>query len=87
MAKVIGSYRGNSFSADLVAILKEAGCNYHAPAHRGNHDIWFSPITGIYFPFDSKILSHHTANAILKIAGLPEQFEAYQDEDAENNAE
>ena len=87
MAKVIGSYRGNSFSADLLEILKEAGCNYHAPAHRGNHDIWFSPITGIYFPFDSKILSHHTANAILKIAGLPEQFEAYQDEDAENNAE
>jgi hypothetical protein len=41
-------------------------------------------MTGIYFPFDSKILSHHTANAILKIAGLPEQFEAHQDENDEN---
>lgn len=87
MAKVIGSYRGNSFSTDLVAILKEAGCNYHAPAHRGNHDIWFSPITGIYFPLDSKILSHNTANAILKITGLPEQFVAHQDEDDENKPE
>jgi hypothetical protein len=87
MAKVIGSYGGNSFSADLLAILKEAGCNYHAPARRGNHDIWFSPITGIYFPLDSKILSHNTANAILKIAGLPEQFKARQDEDVENNTE
>jgi len=87
MAKVIGSYRGNSFSTDLVAILKEAGCNYHAPAHRGNHDIWFSPLTGIYFPLDSKILSHNTANAILKITGLPEQFVAHQDEDDENKSE
>lgn len=87
MAKVIGSYRGNSFSTDLVAILKAAGCNYHAPAHRGNHDIWFSPITGIYFPLDSKILSHNTANAILKITGLPEQFVAHQDEDDENKSE
>ena len=86
MAKVVGSYRGNSFSTDLLAILKEAGCNYHAPAHRGNHDIWFSPITGVYFPLDGKILSHNTANAILKIAGLPEQFVAHQDEDAENNS-
>jgi hypothetical protein len=85
MAKVIGSYRGNSFSADLLLILKEAGCYYHAPAHRGNHDIWFSPITGIYFPFDSKLLSHHTANAILRIAGLPEQFVAHQDEDNEED--
>jgi hypothetical protein len=87
MAKVIGSYRGNSFSTDLVAILKEAGCNYHAPAHRGNHDIWFSPITGIYFPLDSKILSHNTANAILKITGLPEKFVAHQDEDDGNKPE
>ena len=87
MAKVIGSYRGNSFSTDLVAILKAAGCSYHAPAHRGNHDIWFSPITGIYFPLDSKILSHNTANAILKITGLPEQFVAHQDEDDENKSE
>jgi hypothetical protein len=87
MAKVIGSYRGNSFSTDLVAILKAAGCNYHAPAHRGNHDIWFSPITGIYFPLDSKILSHNTANAILKITGLPEQFVAHQDENDENKPE
>jgi hypothetical protein len=44
-------------------------------------------MTGIYFPFDSKILSHHTANAILKIAGLPEQFEAHQDEDPEDKTE
>jgi hypothetical protein len=85
MTKVIGSYRGNSFYADLVAILKEAGCHYHAPAHRGNHDIWFSPLTSVYFPLDGKILSHHTANAILKIAGLPEQFEAHQEEDSEEN--
>ena len=87
MSKVMGSYRGNSFSSELHAILKEAGCSYHAPGHRGNHDIWFSPITGVYFPLDGKILSHNTANAILKIAGLPEQFAAHQDEADESNTQ
>jgi hypothetical protein len=87
MSKVVGSYRGNSFSSELLAILKEAGCNYHAPGHRGNHDIWFSPISGIYFPLGSKIQSHNTANAILRIAGLPEQFVAYRDEADESSAE
>jgi hypothetical protein len=41
----------------------------------------------MYFPFDSKILSHHTANAILKIAGLPEQFEAHQEDGSEDIAD
>jgi len=41
---------------------------------KGDHDIWFSPITGVHFPVDGKIKSRHTANAVLKQAGLPKQF-------------
>ena len=41
---------------------------------KGDHDIWFSPITGVRFPVDSKIKSRHTANAVLKQAGLPKKF-------------
>jgi hypothetical protein len=37
-------------------------------------DIWHSPKSGKNFPVDSKILSRHTANAIMKQAGLPKEF-------------
>jgi hypothetical protein len=35
---------------------------------------WYSPITQRRFPVDHKILSRHTANAVLKQAGIPKQF-------------
>ena len=41
---------------------------------KGDHEIWYSPITNRYFPVDNKILSRHTANGILKQAGLPKEF-------------
>jgi hypothetical protein len=40
----------------------------------GGHEIWFSPATGLNFPVDSHIKSRHTANAVLKQAGLPKHF-------------
>jgi len=41
---------------------------------KGDHEIWFSPRTGLRFPFDQKIQSRHTANAVLKQAGLSKRF-------------
>jgi len=41
---------------------------------KGDHEIWFSPITKRNFPVDGKILSRHTANAILKQAGIAHHF-------------
>ena len=32
---------------------------------RGDHEIWFSPISGKHFPVDGNIKSRHTANAVL----------------------
>jgi len=43
-------------------------------AGKGDHEIWYSPITKRRFPVDPKILSRHTANGILKQAGLPKAF-------------
>ncbi|MDR1998374.1 MAG: type II toxin-antitoxin system HicA family toxin [Frankiaceae bacterium] len=40
----------------------------------GAHDIWFSPITGRHVTVDTKIKSRHTANAIMKQAGITEKF-------------
>ena len=37
---------------------------------KGDHDIWYSPISRRHITVDSKIKSRHTANAILKQAGI-----------------
>ena len=41
---------------------------------KGDHDIWFSPINEKYFTVDGKIKSRHTANAIMKQAGIEYHF-------------
>ncbi|MDD2916057.1 MAG: type II toxin-antitoxin system HicA family toxin [Gallionella sp.] len=61
------------FTAQLKAILRQASCSFERQG-KGDHEIWFSPITEVRFPVDSKIKSRHTANAVLKQAGLPKQF-------------
>ena len=57
----------------LKEILRAYGCTFERPG-RGDHEIWYSPITERRFPVDHKILSRHTANAVLKQAGIPKQF-------------
>lgn len=64
---------GGSFTPELIRLLREAGCKFERPG-KGDHDILFSPITGMRFPVDQKIKSRHTANAVLKQAGLPKAF-------------
>jgi hypothetical protein len=41
---------------------------------RGDHEIWWSPRTGAQTVVDNDIESRHTANAVLKQAGLPKAF-------------
>ena len=41
---------------------------------KGDHDIWYSPITGRHFTVDGKIKSRHTANAIMKQSGIDHRF-------------
>ena len=62
-----------TFTPKLKEILRAHGCSYELPG-RGDHEIWYSPITDRRFPVDHKILSRHTANAVLKQAGIPKQF-------------
>lgn len=61
------------FTPKLKQILREHGC-YFDRQGRGDHEIWYSPITRRRFPVDQKILSRHTANAVLKQAGITKQF-------------
>ncbi|MCR4304511.1 MAG: type II toxin-antitoxin system HicA family toxin [Gallionella sp.] len=60
-------------TAKLKELLRANQCRFERQG-KGDHEIWFSPITEVRFPVDSKIKSRHTANAVLKQAGLPKQF-------------
>lgn len=62
-----------SFTPNLKKLLSEAVC-YFIRKGRGNHEIWYSPITERNFVVDSSIKSRHTANAVLKQAGLNKAF-------------
>lgn len=57
----------------LKKILKANGC-YFVRQGKGDHEIWFSPISQKSFVVDSKIKSRHTANAALQQAGITKQF-------------
>jgi hypothetical protein len=61
-----------TYTPKLKEILRAHGCSYKRPG-RGDHEIWYSPITERHFPVDHKILSRHS-NAVLKQAGIPKQF-------------
>ena len=61
------------FLRELKKILRENGCRFVRKG-RGDHEIRFSPITGIHFTVDLGTKSRHTANETLKQAGIPKKF-------------
>ena len=62
-----------TYERDVRDALSEAGCTF-VRRGKGDHDIWYSPLTNRNFVVDGKIKSRHTANAVLKQAGLPKKF-------------
>ncbi len=54
---------------ELVAILREHGCSL-ARQGKGSHEIWFSPISGLYVTVPRSTKSRHTVNEVLKKAGI-----------------
>jgi hypothetical protein len=61
------------FDRRLRELLREAGCTF-VRSGKGSHEIWHSPITQRNFPVPLHIDSRHTANGILRQAGLPKAF-------------
>lgn len=53
------------FTRELKKLLNDAGCYFYRQG-RGDHEIWYSPITDRRFVVNQKIKSRHTANAVLK---------------------
>ncbi|MFM6060500.1 MAG: type II toxin-antitoxin system HicA family toxin [Microcystis aeruginosa] len=62
-----------SLTPALKKLLSKAGC-YFERQGKGDHEIWYSPLTERRFVVDNTIKSRHTANAVLKQAGLPKAF-------------
>ncbi len=54
-------------------ILKDHGC-YFIRHGKGDHDIWYSPVTEKSFPVDTRIKSRFTANSIMKQSGINYHF-------------
>jgi hypothetical protein len=61
------------FYQELIELLLRAGC-HKVRQGRGDHEIWFSPISQKNFTVDRGTKSRHTANQTLKDAGLAKHF-------------
>ena len=58
---------------ELVRILEANGCRLVRKG-KGSHEIWSSPVNGRTVTVPRSTKSRHTANEVLKQAGLPKAF-------------
>jgi len=58
---------------DLVRILETNGC-YLVRKGKGSHEIWYSHVSNQNVSVPRSTKSRHTANDVLKKAGLPKAF-------------
>ena len=61
------------YYAQIVSALRAAGCIFRRVG-KGDHEIWYSPITERSFTVDRGSLSRHMANAVMKQAGIDRKF-------------
>ena len=62
-----------AYEKKIRELLKRYGCKF-VRRGKGDHDIWYSPITKRHITVDTKIKSRYTANAILKQSGIEDRF-------------
>lgn len=60
---------GAGYGRQLKRILRAHGCHFVRHG-KGDHEIWFSPITNLSFTVDAGTRKRFTAEAILKQAGI-----------------
>ena len=58
---------------DLMKLLRENGCSL-VRSGKGSHEIWYSPVNGRHVTVPRTTKSRHTANDVLKQAGLEKAF-------------
>ncbi|MCL2519902.1 MAG: type II toxin-antitoxin system HicA family toxin [Spirochaetaceae bacterium] len=63
----------NGYEKLVKAILLKNGC-YFVRSSKGSHETWHSPITHKNFTVPHTIKPRHTANKIMKDAGINHKF-------------
>jgi HicA toxin of bacterial toxin-antitoxin, len=63
----------SNYAVEVRRMLEEAGCRFDRQG-KGDHEIWLCPRSRRPIVVDNMIKSRHTANGILKQAGLPKHF-------------
>ncbi len=61
------------YEKNVRQVLSDNNC-YFVRHGKGDHDIWYSPITNRNVTVDGKIKSRQTANAIMKQSGINHKF-------------
>jgi hypothetical protein len=61
------------YEKKVRAELRKHGCTFLRHG-KGDHDIWFSPITKLPITVATSIDSRHTANGIMTRAGIETHF-------------
>jgi predicted RNA binding protein YcfA (HicA-like mRNA interferase family) len=64
---------GSGFYFQLRAVLLAHGCERVRQA-KGSHEIWYSPVNRARFAVSVTVNNRHTANGILKQAGIGKQL-------------
>jgi hypothetical protein len=60
------------FTRQVKQLLTDNGC-YFVRRGKGDHNIWYSPITNMNFSVDGKIKKRNSANETLKEAGISDK--------------
>jgi hypothetical protein len=63
----------SSFGPELKRKLRAQGCVFVRTA-KGDHEVWYSPITKRNITVDAGCKSRFTANRVLNDAGIEERF-------------
>jgi len=61
------------YTRDVKKRLSDNGCTFVRHG-KGDHDIWYSPITKRNVTVDGKIQKRHTANAVMNQAGIKHKY-------------
>jgi len=64
---------GSGYYRELRRILIDHGCTFVRQG-KGDHEIWYSPITRTNIAVDAGTKKRFTANAVLKQAGIKPTF-------------
>lgn len=62
-----------NYNREILDLVKKHGCTFIRHG-KGDHDIWFSPITNRPFTIDGNIKSKELANAVMKQSGIKYHF-------------